>query len=132
MTFTEVAFPIIGGLGLFIFGMKTMSDGLQHVAGNRLRRILETVSANRVIACLSGALLTGLIQSSSAATVMLVGFVNAGLLNLSQALGVILGANIGTTITAQLIAFKITAYALPAIAIGSFMRLFAKRKRYMD
>lgn len=132
MIFTEVAFPLIGGLGLFLYGMKTMSEGLQRMAGNRLRRILETVSANRVAACLTGALITGLIQSSSATTVMLVGFVNAGLLNFSQALGVILGANIGTTITAQLIAFKITDWALPAIAVGSFMRLFAKRRRYMD
>lgn len=129
MSVTEVLFPLVGGLGLFIYGMKIMSDGLQRVAGERLRNILAKASANRVVACLTGALVTGLIQSSSATTVMVVGFVNAGLLNFAQAVGVVLGANIGTTITAQLIAFKITKYALPAIAVGAAMRLFTKSRR---
>ena len=122
----------IGGLGLFIFGMRMMSESLQRVAGDRLRKFLETVSANRVVACLTGALVTALVQSSSATTVMLVGFVNAGLMSLTQAIGVALGANIGTTVTAQLIAFKITDMALPAIALGVAMRLFSKKKRTID
>jgi len=132
MGITEVLFPVIGGLGLFLYGMKIMSDGLQHVAGDRMRRILATVSANRVIACITGTVVTAVIQSSSATTVMVVGFVNAGLLTFSQAVGVVLGANIGTTVTAQLIAFKITKYALPAIAIGVAMRLFARRRRNQE
>jgi len=129
MNYFEILFPTMGGLGLFIYGMKTMSESLQHVAGDRLRNILAAVSSNRVIACLTGALITGAIQSSSATAVMLVGFVNARLLTFAQAVGVVLGANIGTTVTAQLIAFKITEYALPAIAIGVAVRLFAKRRR---
>jgi len=91
-----------------------MSDGLKKSAGKKLRVILGAVSSNRVMACITGMLITSLIQSSSATTVMLVGFVDAGLLSLTQAIGVVLGANIGTTVTAQIIAFKITKYALPA------------------
>ncbi|MBW2060009.1 MAG: Na/Pi cotransporter family protein [Deltaproteobacteria bacterium] len=132
MSYTGILFTTIGGLGLFLFGMKTMSESLQHVAGPRLRNILAAVSANRVIACLTGALVTGAIQSSSATVVMLVGFVNARLLNVSQAVGVILGANIGTTVTAQLIAFRITEYALPAIAIGVAIKIFARQRHYAE
>jgi phosphate:Na+ symporter len=124
-----IIFHTIGGLGLFIFGMRMMSESLQQVAGDRMRKILEAVSSNRVFACATGTVVTALIQSSSATTVMLVGFVNAGLMNLTQAVGVALGANIGTTVTAQLIAFKITDAALPAIALGAALRLFAKKKR---
>ena len=104
-----------------------MSDGLQKVAGNKLRRILAMVSNNRLIGCGVGALVTSIVQSSSATTVMLVSFVDAGLMTFVQAIGVILGANIGTTITAQLIAFKITAYALPAIACGVLLKFFVGR-----
>lgn len=129
MEYKDVIFNTIGGLGLFIFGMRMMSDGLQQVAGDRMRKVLETVSSNRVIACITGAVVTALVQSSSATTVMLVGFVNAGLMSLAQATGVALGANIGTTMTAQLIAFKITEAALPAIAIGVIFRLFSKKRR---
>ncbi len=129
MQLTNVLIQTLGGLGLFIFGMKTMSDGLQQVAGERVKKILEAVSSNRVIGCLTGTGVTALIQSSSATTVMLIGFVNAGLMNLEQAVGVILGANIGTTVTAQLIAFKITDAALPAIALGVGLKLFARRRR---
>ncbi|MBW1708743.1 MAG: Na/Pi cotransporter family protein [Deltaproteobacteria bacterium] len=129
MSYTEILFASIGGLGLFIFGMKTMSENLQRVAGARLRNILAAVSVNRIVACITGALITGAIQSSSATAVMLVGFVNARLLTFAQAVGVVLGANIGTTVTAQLIAFKITEYALPAIGIGVAMKLFAKKRR---
>jgi phosphate:Na+ symporter len=122
-----IIFQSLGGLGLFLFGMKIMSDGLQKVAGNKLRRILAMVSNNRLIGCGVGALVTSIVQSSSATTVMLVSFVDAGLMTFVQAIGVILGANIGTTITAQLIAFKITAYALPAIACGVLLKFFVGR-----
>jgi len=132
MSYSYILFHTIGGLGLFIFGMRMMSDGLQRVAGERLRKILETVSSNRVVACITGTVFTALIQSSSATTVMLVGFVNAGLMTLTQAVGVALGANIGTTVTAQLIAFKITDVALPAIAIGAAFQIFGRKKRYRE
>ena len=115
-----VIFQALGGLGMFLFGMKVMSEGLQKVAGKKLRQILNMVSNNRFVGCGVGAAITSIVQSSSATTVMLVSFVDTGLMSLTQAVGVILGANIGTTITAQLIAFKITAYALPAIAAGTF------------
>ena len=125
-----IIFQTIGGLGLFIFGMKIMSDALKKVAGKKLRTVLGAVSSNRVIACVTGALITSMIQSSSAATVMLVGFVDAGLMTLIQAVGVVLGANIGTTVTAQLIAFNISDYALPAIAVGVLLRFFFASKKW--
>jgi phosphate:Na+ symporter len=123
-------FQAIGGLGMFILGMKLMSGGLQSVAGDRLRSFLEKVSSNRVIGALTGAVVTAVIQSSSATTVTVVGFVSAGLLTLTQAVGVVLGANVGTTITAQLIAFKITDLALPAIALGVGLKFFAPRRKW--
>ncbi len=126
-----ILFQSLGGLGLFLFGMKIMSEGLQKVAGKKMRRVLSIVSNNRLIGCGVGAMVTAVIQSSSATTVMLVGFVDAGLMTLTQAVGVILGANIGTTITAQLIAFKITAYALPAIAVGVLLKFFLGRQKWM-
>ena len=126
-----IIFQSLGGLGLFLFGMKIMSEGLQKVAGKKMRRILGMVSNNRFVGCGVGALVTAVIQSSSATTVMLVSFVDAGLLTLVQAVGVILGANIGTTITAQLIAFKITAYALPAIAAGVLLKFFIGRRKWI-
>ena len=126
-----VLFQSLGGLGLFLFGMKIMSEGLQRVAGNKLRQILGMVSNNRLVGCGVGALMTSIIQSSSATTVMLVSFVDAGLMTFVQAIGVILGANIGTTVTAQLIAFKITAYALPAIAAGVVLKFFLGRRKWI-
>ena len=122
---------VIGSLGLFLFGMKVMSDGIQKAAGPRLQNVLKFMTGNRFIAVLTGFLVTGLVQSSSATTVMVVGFVNAGLLSLGQAIGVIMGANIGTTITGWIVAvigfkFKITAIVLPAFAIGLPLRLSAK------
>ena len=126
-----IFFKILGGLGLFLFGMKIMSEGLQKVAGKKMRQILKLVSNNRFVGCAIGAFVTSIIQSSSATTVMLVGFVDAGLISLSQAVGVILGANIGTTVTAQLIAFRIQDYALPAIAIGVFLRFFIGRRNWI-
>ena len=122
---------LIGSLGLFIYGMKIMSDGIQKVAGNRMREVLGAMTSNRFTGLFTGFLTTALIQSSSATTVMIVSFVNAGLLTLRQAIGVIMGANIGTTITAVLILifgfskFSISDYALPLIAIG-FPLLFLK------
>ena len=120
---------LIGGLGLFLYGMKLMSEGLQKSAGASLRRILERLTSNRILGAFVGLLVTAVIQSSSATTVMVVGFVNAGLMNLAQALSVVLGANVGTTITGQLIAFKVGQLALPAIGIGVFLRLFSKNPR---
>ena len=125
-----IIFQTLGGLGLFIFGMRIMSDGLQKVAGKRLRTVLSAVSSNRVIACATGTAITSIIQSSSAATVMLVGFVDAGLMTLTQAVGVVLGANIGTTVTAQLIAFNIYHYALPAIAGGVLLKFFFVSRKW--
>ena len=104
-------FTLLGGLGLFLYGMDMMGKGLESAAGNRLKTILEKLTSNRLMGVLVGTLVTCVIQSSSATTVMVVGFVNAGLMNLSQAFGVILGANIGTTITAQIIAFDLSQWA---------------------
>ena len=125
-----ILFQGLGGLGMFIFGMKVMSEGLQKVAGKRLRRILEVVSTHRFVAFLVGAAVTAIIQSSSATTVMLISFVNAGLMNLTQVAGIILGANVGTTVTAQLIAFHISDYALLAVAVGVILRFFSKNPRW--
>ena len=116
-------FSLVGSLALFLFGMKTMSEGLEKFAGDRLRRILSAMTKNRVMGVLTGILITALIQSSSATTVMVVSFVNAGLMTLAQSIGVIMGANIGTTVTAWIISavgFKvnIAAFAIPLLAIG--------------
>jgi phosphate:Na+ symporter len=129
----DMVFGTAGGLGLFLFGMGLMSDGLKKVAGRKLKNILESLTKNRVIAVLVGAGVTCLIQSSSATTVMTVGFVNAGLLTLKQALCVVLGANIGTTFTAWLVSafavFKITAYALPIIGVGFLISILGKTQK---
>ena len=126
----NVFIQTVGGLGIFILGMKMMTEGLQMSAGKKIKTILGAVSSNRVIGFISGAGVTALVQSSSATTVMLIGFVSAGLMTLQQAVGVILGANVGTTVTAQLIAFKLTEAALPAIAVGVGLKYFSKQKRY--
>lgn len=123
---------LIGGLGLFIYGMHLMSEGLKILAGNRMKTLLEVLTNNRLKAILVGTILTMIVQSSSTTTVMVVGFVNASLMTLQQAAGVILGANIGTTITAQLIAFNITAASPIFIGIGTVMTLFSKRKKTTD
>ncbi len=124
----NVLFGIVGGLGIFIFGMKVMSEGLQKIAGKGLRRILEMLTKTTVAGVAVGAGVTAIVQSSSATTVMLIGFVQAGLMNLKQAIGIVLGANIGTTITAQIIAFKIHKYALPAIGLGVLLHFFFHKK----
>jgi phosphate:Na+ symporter len=128
----ELAFMLIGGLGLFFFGMQSMSEGLKNIAGDRLKNILRMVTKLPVIGILVGAAVTCFIQSSSATTVMVVGFVNAGLLALKQAISVVMGANIGTTFTAWLVSsmavFKITNYALPAVGIGFAIKVFGRTK----
>ncbi len=126
----EIVFGIVGGLGLFLFGMRLLSEGFQKLAGAKLRQILKFLTNKTIVGVCTGAVVTGIIQSSSATTVMAVGFVNAGLLALKQAIGVIIGANIGTTITAQIIAFKIDQYALPAIGLGFALFVLAKRKAW--
>ncbi|MEA1967946.1 MAG: Na/Pi cotransporter family protein [Thermodesulfobacteriota bacterium] len=130
MDLINILIQTIGGLGLFILGMRMMTEGLEKTAGNKIKRLLEAISSNRVIGCATGAGVTAVIQSSSATTVMLIGFVGAGIMTLQQAVGVVLGANIGTTVTAQMIAFKLTAIALPAIAIGVPMKYFPKKRQY--
>ncbi len=129
----DMIFGTVGGLGLFLFGMGLMSDGLKKVAGQKLKSLLEALTKHRVIAVIVGALTTCLIQSSSATTVMTVGFVNAGLLTLKQALCVVLGANVGTTITAGLVSvlaiFKITNYALPVVGVGFLINVLGKTQR---
>lgn len=126
----ETIFGVVGGLGLFIFGIHLMGTGLHKASADKIRKILAALTSTPFMGMLVGAGVTSLIQSSSATTVMLVGFVNAGLMTLRQAIGVILGADIGTTITAQLIAFKLTDYALPIIGLGMAMNIFAKKKFY--
>jgi len=125
----SMVFGLLGGLGMFIYGMKQMSEGLQKVAGKKLKQLLRLLTTNRFAGLFVGTLVTAIIQSSSATTVMVVGFVNAGLMTLAQSVGVIMGANIGTTVTAQLIAFKLSHYALHAIAIGAALYLFSKRDK---
>ena len=123
---------IAGGLAFFLYGMEKMSTGMKNTAGNKMRSILASLTKNRVVALFVGAFVTMIIQSSSATTVMLVSFVQAGLLNLVQCMGVILGADIGTTITAQMIAFKLTDYALLMVAIGFLLKMVAKSKNVKD
>ena len=123
----QIAIFLLGGLAIFIYGMKLMSGGLQRMADRRLKAILQAMTRNTGLAVLVGAGLTAMVQSSSATTVLTVGFVNAGLVTLTQAIGVIFGANIGTTITAQMLAFKLTALAYPAIMVGLVLSMFARR-----
>ncbi len=123
----KMLLTLFGGLGIFIFGMKLMSGGLQRVADRRLKSILQAMTRNTTLAVIVGAGLTAMVQSSSATTVMVVGFVNAGLVSLTQAIGIVYGANIGTTITAQMIAFKLDALAYPAIIVGLVASVISKR-----
>lgn len=126
---SQILFSFVGGLGLFLFGLRFMSDGLQAVAGDRMRTILEKGTSSPIRGVFTGLLVTGLIQSSSATTVLTVGLVNAQMLTLRQAIGVIMGANIGTTVTAYLIGFNLQDYALPIVGLGALIYLFAKVKR---
>ncbi len=120
-------FKLLGGVGLFLYGMSIMSTGLKNACGEKLRTILERATKNKLISILVGVAVTVLIQSSSATDVMVIGFVNSGMMNLSQAIGVIMGANIGTTITAQITAFNISAYAPLILFVGTVMYLFFKK-----
>lgn len=120
---------LFGGLALFLFGMEMMSDALKAVAGERMKKILAQLTTNRFMGAITGAFVTAVIQSSSVTTVLVVGFISAGLMSAAQSIGVIMGANIGTTITAQIIAFKVTKLALPIIAIGFGMLFMSKKER---
>lgn len=128
----EVIFMFVGGLGIFLYGIKQMGDGLQAAAGDRLRDILNSMTSNPIKGVIAGVMVTALIQSSSGTTAITIGLVSAGFLTLRQAIGVILGANIGTTITAFIIGLDIGAYALPILAIGSFMLFFFKSNQIIN
>lgn len=123
----ELALQIMAGVGLFLYGMQLMSDGLQKVAGGKMRTILEKLTTNPFMGLLLGIVFTGIIQSSNATTVLVVSFVNSGLMNLSQSVGVIMGANIGTTVTGQLVSFKLDAVAPLFIMVGVVMVMFIKK-----
>ena len=123
----EIILQVIGGLGLFLYGMQAMSDGMQRLAGSKLKKIIGAITNNRIMATLVGVGVTGLVQSSSVTTVMVIGFVNAQLMNLTQALGVILGANIGTTITGWILVIKIGKYGLPIAGIAAMVYMFSKK-----
>ena len=141
MSLTDVGnlFEFAGGIGMFLYGMNLMADGMQKTAGGKMQKLLGLLTSNRFIAILVGALVTAIIQSSGATTVMVVGFVNAGILTLTQAAGVIMGANIGTTITAWIVsmgqlgsaakAFSPSFYAPFLVGIGAFLILFAKKDK---
>lgn len=126
------AFSLLGGVGMFLYGMTLMSAGLRNAAGNNLRLILEKATSNRIISVMVGLVVTLMIQSSSATDVMVIGFVNSGLMTLGQAVGVIMGANIGTTITAQLTAFDLSSYAPLILFVGAIMYLFFSRTLVRD
>lgn len=125
----QMLFEFLGGLGIFLFGIKFMGEGLQKSAGDRLRDLLDRFTTNPVMGVLAGMLVTMLIQSSSATTVITVGLVSAGFMTLRQAIGVIMGANIGTTVTAFIIGINVGAYALPIIAAGAILLFFFKNKK---
>lgn len=125
----SMVFSLLGGLGLFLFGIKTMGDGLEQAAGPRMKRLLEVLTKNKLLAVLVGALVTGVIQSSSATTVMVVGFVNAGLIDLSRAIGVIMGANIGTTVTSLMLSVELN-FGIIFTAVGAICQLAGNRSSF--
>lgn len=125
----EILLNVLGGLGLFLFGMHYMSDGMQNLAGDKLRKVIAALTNNRFMAVIIGVISTVIVQSSSVTTVMVIGFVNAGLMTLVQALGVIIGANIGTTVTGWVLVLKIGKYGLPMAGLGSLTLLFAKKDK---
>ena len=128
----QMIVTLLGGLVIFIYGMNLMSDGLQKAAGEKMKNILALLTKNPVVGVLAGGLTTAVLQSSSATTVMAIGFVSAGLMTLPQAISIILGANIGTTITAQLIAFQIGDYAWTFVVIGFIMYFFIKKENIVN
>ena len=123
----QMGMTLLGGLAVFLYGMEQMAEALKKVAGDSMKQILARLTNSRIMGLITGAFVTAVIQSSSVTTVMLVGFVTAGLMSLSQAIGVILGADIGTTITAQIVAFKVTKYALLLVAVGFALIFTGKR-----
>ncbi len=129
MDWWSMGIGLVGGLALFLFGLEQMADALKAVAGERMRIILAKLTTNRFTGAAAGAFITAIIQSSSVTTVLVVSFITAGLMSMSQSIGIIMGANIGSTFTAQIIAFNVTKAALPAIAIGFSMLFFAKREK---
>lgn len=129
MQLGTIGMGLVGGLALFLFGLDQMSDALKLIAGDGLKNVLSKLTTNRFTAALAGAFVTAIVQSSSVTTVLVVGFISAGLMSLTQSIGIIMGANIGTTITAQLIAFKITHYSLILVAIGFFTLFTSKHER---
>ena len=128
----EIAISLLGGLGLFLYGMNLMAEGLQKSAGDKLKKIVEKLTSNTVMGVLVGTVVTAIIQSSSAATVRVVGFVNAGIMSLTQAIGVIMGANIGTTITAQLVSLDVDFLAPVALGIGIVIYMFSNKPKHKN
>lgn len=129
MSVMEVIFSFLGGLGIFLYGLKVMGDGLQASAGDRLRDILNKFTSNPILGVIAGIVVTVLIQSSSGTTVITIGLVTAGFMTLKQAIGVIMGANIGTTVTAFIIGIDLGEYAMPILALGAFLIFFFKRSK---
>lgn len=127
--YLNIICQVVGGLGLFLFGMNNMSKGMQVITGRNFKKALSTLTTNRLLAIGVGIVLTALIQSSSVSTVMTIGFVNASLLTLKQALGVILGANIGTTITGWLLALNLGKYGLPIVGVGAICYMFSEKEK---
>ena len=125
----QMILSLIGGLGIFLLGMKNMSEGMQAIAGDKLRKLVSSVTSNRIMACIVGTIITCTIQSSSVTTVMVVGLVNSGFMTLVQAIGVIFGANIGTTITGWILVLKIGKYGLPLLGIAAFVYLFSRKEK---
>lgn len=125
----QIVFGLLGGLAIFLYGMNMMSECLQKAAGEKMKTILALLTKNPILGVLAGALTTAVLQSSSATTVMAIGFVSAGLMNLPQAISIILGANIGTTMTAQIIAFKLSDYIYIIIFIGFIISFIVKIRK---
>ena len=135
MSYLDIIVPFVGGLGMFIYGMQIMAQGLENAAGNKMKSLLEILTRNKLMGVILGAAITAVIQSSSATTVMVVGFVNAGIMNLTQAMGVIMGANIGTTVTGWLVsAVEWAKFLSPsklapiAVMLGVIIMLTGKRR----
>ena len=128
----KIIYTVLGGLGIFFYGMKTMSDALQQAASDVIKKVINSLTSNRILAVVVGIIVTMIVQSSSFTTVMVVGFVNAGLMQLTQAIGVIFGSNIGTTITGWIISIKVGKYGLLLIGLGIFPVLFSKNNKVQN
>ena len=126
----QIFFEVFGGLSLFLLGMKYMSEGFQSAAGKKLRSMVAAVTDNRLAGCATGVVVTGIIQSSAITTVLLIGLVNAGVMTLQQAFGVILGANIGTTVTGWLVSLNVLSWGLPVMSVAALGYLFGKTEKF--